>query len=126
MSLSTKKYVRRPLHVEAVQITEENRAEVAKWCGGKVVTDKNGKTFISLEVPYARDKRQCEGHLGDWVLRATNSNSDRGVKIYTDHAFRRCFDELASSPRPSTKRPAPKPKKPSTADITPNNLDDAA
>lgn len=32
--MDIKKYKAKPITIEAVQITEENAAEIAEWCGG--------------------------------------------------------------------------------------------
>ena len=32
----TTKYVRKPLYVDAVQVTEQNFADIARWCFGEI------------------------------------------------------------------------------------------
>ncbi len=98
MAIATRKFVRKPLYVEAVRITQGNFAEVAEWCGG-VIEQKQGdvgghKTYIKVPVEFARHVRQTQGFIGDWIL-----VKDGSYKIYTNKAFRQSFDE-AAEPQP--------------------------
>lgn len=93
--IETMKYVRVPFHVDAVQVTAENMAEVAKWCGGQIatVTDDgvvsvSGSKFINVRhVKRPLTPRQKRAFVGDWVLYAGS-----GFKVYTDTAFQKCFE----------------------------------
>jgi len=55
-------YVRREYVVEAMQVTQENMAEVAEWCGGSVETyhSPNGPRPI-IQLPGKR------GEVNDWI-----------------------------------------------------------
>ncbi len=111
MSVVTARYTRKPLVVNGVQVTEENFADVAKWCDGVIhwIEDgselfKNGsvngtidpksaedpihplKQFIKINVINPRSPRQSKAYVGDWILR-TNS----GCKVYTNKAFTNNF-----------------------------------
>lgn len=106
----TKKYVRKPLVVEAVQVTEENFEEVARWCFGKIhwkdgdglVDDHEddwlqpNKQYILVRVQNPKHVRQTHAVVGDWIL-----YSDRGYKVYTIKAFTASFD-LVESTTPTT------------------------
>lgn len=92
--ITTEKFVRKPFYIDAVQITEENMADVAKWCGGEVhdvpETDKHGSsTFIRVKVQHPMTDRQTRGMVGDWVLYA-----NKGYKVYTEKAFGRNFESV--------------------------------
>lgn len=87
--LIVKEYSRKPLTVEAVQITDDNIKEVAEWCGGDVCSfTSNGVTTWSIEVKvlHAKKTPAQQAHVGDWILK-----SKQGVKIYQDMPFRKGF-----------------------------------
>lgn len=88
MTLEIKRYTHIPLTVEAVQITSENMAAVAEWCGGTIQTDGVRKEYIRVAVLKPLNERQTCGYVGDWVLK-----TDIGLKIYLNRAFRRAFVE---------------------------------
>lgn len=62
-----KKYRKKPVTVEAVQLNAHNVREVAKWCNADL-----GYTFGSTE-PDALDIHTLEGtmaaHIGDYIIR---------------------------------------------------------
>lgn len=100
MAIDTSKYVRKPLYVDAVQITNENFAEIAAWCQGEVrsnsseelVTDPGinpGATHIRVRVHNPKNTRQTKAFVGDWLL-----YTERGYKVYTQKAFRASFDPV--------------------------------
>jgi len=106
--VTTSKYVRKPLYVEAVQVTNENFADVLKWANGDlgVVNAGQGqeiipvpegpidtsKHYIRVRVNNPQSPRQTRASVGDWIL-----YTDRGYKIYTDKAFNDNFDLAAES-----------------------------
>jgi hypothetical protein len=94
--LNIEQYVRKPFYVEAVVVTAENMAEVAKWCGGEVLTEKQGRRTVKyIKVPVARpmSEKQTKAFLKDRVLKA-----DTGFKVYTEDAFNKCFDLTEKKP----------------------------
>lgn len=99
MTVVTEKYVRKPLFVDAVQVTRENLAEVAKWCQGEI-KDLNDKAldqgsaenetlerYIYVRVHNPKTVRQCKAFVDDWIL-----YTERGYKVYTHKAFRNAFE----------------------------------
>jgi len=85
--MQTNKFTRKSFDVDAVQVTEENFDEVAKWCQGEIVPEtENTKKHIKVRVIQVINDRQTQAYVGDWVL-----YSGRGYKIYTNNAFRRSF-----------------------------------
>jgi hypothetical protein len=98
MTIVTKKYVRKPLVVDAVQVTEENFEELARWCQGTIQnndgTTNNGEVnprsqHIHVRVHNPRGVRQSRAFVGDWLL-----YTDMGYKIYNTKAFLGSFDEM--------------------------------
>lgn len=104
-NVSTTKYVRKPLYVDAVQVTNENFLEVVDWCqalvgaqgsepgteirpAGGVELDPS-KHYIRIRVHNPQSQRQTKAFVGDWIL-----YTDRGYKIYTDKAFQANFDQV--------------------------------
>lgn len=99
MSIETKKFVRKPFSVEAVEVTEENMEEVAQWCKGQRRTsageDEVGRQrYIKVAVKRPLDEKQTKAYVGDWVVAAIGQNI-RGFKVYTPRAFTKSFDEIA-------------------------------
>jgi hypothetical protein len=89
--VSTEKYVRKPLFVDAVRVTSENFVDITRWCQGEILRDEipgqgTGKKYIKIRVHNPRDRRQMKAYVGDWVL-----YTDRGYKIYTNKAFHEAF-----------------------------------
>lgn len=85
--MQTITYVRKPLTVEAIQVTRANFYEVAAWVEGDVVTDGGGKKFIEVKVLHPARRGHSQAYVGDWLLK-----SEAGYKIYADTAFRKGFD----------------------------------
>jgi len=100
MTIKIKKYTAKPVQVEAIQITKNNMAEVAKWCKGEILTEEvpaeksaTGEAFTERYIrpkmfrpknqrPNTRDDEMTKGYVGKWIIkRGTN------FKVYTDQAF---------------------------------------
>lgn len=80
-------YTTKPRDVKAVRITAENMAEAAEWCNGTVVGEGDS-AYISLKVHRPLNKRQSEGHIGDWlVLQGKN------FKVFLPDPFLFGFDK---------------------------------
>jgi hypothetical protein len=97
--IEIQKYARKPFIVDAVQVTEANLAEVAKWCDGEVrtvtkdgVSSVLGAKYIKVKVKRPLTVRQTKAFVGDWVLVAGTS-----FKVYTPGAFEKSFDPIATS-----------------------------
>jgi len=79
-------YLRKPFEVQAVQVTENNLYDIAKWCEGEIMSE-DGKKFIKVRVDRVVNERQKQAFPGDWVLWAGKT-----FKVYTDRAFKGSFD----------------------------------
>lgn len=93
MSVTTTKFIRKPLYVAAVRVTGANFDEVADWCQGEVQQDEvpgqgTGKKFIRVRVHNPKNPRQTKAFVGDWLL-----YTERGYKVYTNKAFHASFNE---------------------------------
>lgn len=89
MSVTTTRYVRKPLFVDAVQITEANFDDIADWCQGEISQDEaTSKKYIKIRVHNPKNLRQSQAFVDDWLL-----YTERGYKVYTNKAFRGSFDE---------------------------------
>jgi hypothetical protein len=98
MAVETDKYVRKPLYVDAVKVTEENFSEILGWCQGDIGfidgREVNGKVneidpkaqYIRIRVHNPQSPRQTKAHVGDWIL-----YTEKGYKIYTEKAFSENF-----------------------------------
>jgi hypothetical protein len=102
MPVTTSKYVRKPLYVDAVQVTKENFADVLRWCQGDLGANDGTefkqvnaadidpeKQYIRIRVHNPQSIRQTKAFVGDWIL-----YTDRGYKIYTEKAFKENFDAV--------------------------------
>jgi len=94
MSVTTTKFIRKPLYVDAVRITRANFEEIAAWCQGEIQQDEvpgkgTSKPFIRVRVHNPKNPRQTKAMVGDWLL-----YTERGYKVYTNKAFLESFDEV--------------------------------
>lgn len=105
MGVETTKYVRKPLFVDAVQVTQENFLDVVDWCqalvgtrGGESGTEVRPAAgleidpadhYIRIRVHNPQSAKQTKAFVGDWIL-----YTDKGYKIYTDRAFQLNFDKV--------------------------------
>jgi hypothetical protein len=102
MTIRTTRFIRKPLYVDAVQITKKNFVDLAKWCQGEIRTNDGDELVISnnddgvnpeahhirIRVHNPKNIRQTRGFVGDWIL-----YTDRGYKVYTQKAFKASFDK---------------------------------
>lgn len=101
MAIETVKYIRKPLYVDAVQITPQNFEAVASWCQGEVLEEgadhgqSVGKKYIKVRVHNPKNVRQTKAFVGDWLL-----YTERGYKVYTNKAFHASFDKVEDSSEP--------------------------
>lgn len=98
MLIKTKSFLRKPFEVEAVEVTAENMADVAKWCRGQLRKSagpggRNPQKYIKVNVKRALNDRQTMAYVGDWVTVATNQKV-KAFKVYTPKAFTETFDEM--------------------------------
>lgn len=85
--LAIKEYARKPFNVRAVQVTAENMAAVAAWCGGKVLEETSTLSYIKVKVHQPLDVRQTKAYIGDFVVYV------KGYKVYPAKAFNNSFRE---------------------------------
>lgn len=98
--ISTQRYIRKPLYVDAVRITAANFEEIAAWCQGEIQQDDvpgkgTSKKFIRVRVQNPKNPRQTKAFVGDWIL-----YTETGYKVYTVKAFHAAFDKV--EPEPTT------------------------
>lgn len=86
--LETKKYVRKPFYIDAVQVTAANIADISKWASGEVRTDSDGSQYVKVRVHRPLNDRQTKAYIDDWVLYAGT-----GFKVYTPKAFANSFEQ---------------------------------
>lgn len=92
--LEIRKFARKPLYVDAVEVTAENMAEVAEWCSGNIRTlVRPGTTteekYIRVKVHRALSDRQTKAFVGDRVL-----STPTGFKVYPPRAFEKSFEKV--------------------------------
>lgn len=79
------KYLTKQRKVEAVQVTKENMAEVAEWCGGTIYRGES--TWIAANWHRPQNQRQKEGHVGDWIVKQGGN-----FKVFLDAPFKFGFE----------------------------------
>jgi hypothetical protein len=93
MGVTTERYIRKPLYVDAVRVSAQNFEAVAAWCSGEIQKEtegpRAGTSYIRVRVQYPKSPRQSKAFIGDWVL-----YTETGYKVYTNPAFRRSFDPV--------------------------------
>lgn len=87
MSLEIQKYQKKPFVVDAIQVTDDNMAEVAQWCQGEICSNESDGSYIFVRVHNPMNERQTKAFAGDWVLYA-----GRGYKVYRDRAMKSTFE----------------------------------
>lgn len=71
------KYRKKPIEVEAIQLTEENAKEIAEWCNGACENFMiNPPKFGCLHVNFLEDKRILREEMiafaGDWIIKESD------------------------------------------------------
>jgi len=91
MMIKPEKFARKPFVVDAIQVTNENIHEVAKWCLGDVRESRlNGNEtaqYIKVRILRPLNERQTKAFVGDWIL-----HGGTGFKVYTTKAFESTFE----------------------------------
>jgi hypothetical protein len=92
--MQTTKFLRKPLEVDAVQVTEGNMAQVAEWANGTLHADflDPAEWYIEIKVIHPLRRKETRAHIGEWIL-----SSKQGFKIYTDRAFLKGFESVAGN-----------------------------
>lgn len=69
--MKVRKYTSKIVDIDAVELTKDNVAEVAEWCGGRVVTEKDAldeeKTFVGINIPTLEGNMR--GSEGDFIIK---------------------------------------------------------
>lgn len=84
-------YVRRLFTVQAVQITDENVDEVARWVNPnfRALSLPDGKKRVMVPFRDAKGRPQkASAHVGNWVTKSV----DGRLKVYSDNDFRNIFE----------------------------------
>jgi hypothetical protein len=104
--VKTQKFMYRPAFVEVADaVTEDNMAEVSRWCGGTIQTAPARNTkepasnFIKVDVMRPMNIRQTQAFVGDRVVKT----EFQGFKVFTPKAFQSAFISVVDEPddRPS-------------------------
>lgn len=93
--MQTEKFIRKVRPVEAVQVTDDNMAEVAQWCGGLVVpinglNGGNTAPYIHVAVQSPRRDSDSQAFVGSWIVR----EDYRNLRVITNKQFKNSYDRL--------------------------------
>lgn len=81
------KFTRTTFEIEAFQVTPGNIRDVAKWCGGEILsTDAikdRSNLYVKIREPHQKNARAFVGY---WITK-----SETGFKVYTDEGFKKNF-----------------------------------
>ena len=91
--LNIRKFIRKPLIVEGIQVNAHNMKEVAAWCGGTYTQTASKRPYIRVQIRTAPTDRMSMAFAGDWILK-----SDIGFKIYSKRSFDRTFESMEEWP----------------------------
>lgn len=91
-------YMRKQFPVRGRTVTEENLAEVAKWCGGQALED-DGRHYIWVPAENARHRSQTEANIGDTILKSRRDDRRKGgtrfiFKVYRPEWLEKEFDVM--------------------------------
>lgn len=81
-------YMRKQFPTRGRTVTEENMAEVAKWCHGQVQEGDDGRQYIWVPVENARHRSQMEANVGDTILKSLREDRRKGGKRYIFKVYR--------------------------------------
>lgn len=96
--MNVKTVYKRTNPLQAVHVTKENMADVAKWCGGTIVEQRVGRRVVKVPglhptvataspLIYDEDGYQVGG---DWILRDLSGR----MHIVSDAAFQATYVEV--------------------------------
>jgi hypothetical protein len=94
----TTKFQRKTFSIQAIQVTNENMPELARWCNGEMLLKEPAPgTFVkAIAVPTTRSagkQVKVYAYVGDWVSRLTEANHFR---VYREKTFLEAFEEIRS------------------------------
>lgn len=88
----TATFERCTFRVKAARVTSKNLADIAEWCGGRVVQNVGGR--IHVQVPTGlRQESIAHAYIGNWVTRLEETESFR---VYKEQSFLGAFREIVS------------------------------
>jgi hypothetical protein len=98
MSIVTGKFTRKSFNVEAIQVTAENMAEVAEWCGGTKKDARDLPRYNASDTPVwyiqvpvvlskAKTFRPDQAFVNSWVVK-----TGQGFAVYTKKGFGISFE----------------------------------
>ncbi len=88
--VNTEKYVRKPLFVDAVQVTAENMVEISNWCQGEI-KNYDGKSLAAPEAGNIASERYIH-------VRVHNPKNVRQTKAFIGEHLDRILVEVGPSP----------------------------
>src|SRR4051812_36186781 len=87
-------FQRRPSYVKAIQVTEENIADLAKFCNGRLkgveANAHHSPRILLPEYKEGNQSRQLVAYIGDWLVQTRR----QGFRSYKDEAFQKYFVSL--------------------------------
>lgn len=60
---------KKPVVVEARQVTEEAVVDLADWCGGTAVCASSGEKHFPVFINIQTLEGQMAAQIGDWIIR---------------------------------------------------------
>jgi hypothetical protein len=97
--MEPKQYQAKAFPVEAVQITNENIDQVARWCSGTVKTHDN-HTYVAWGVAGVNPRM---AFVGDWVCLHKMGFFGQQFKAVPQSDFERYFEKQLEDPTPAVR-----------------------
>lgn len=108
--MQLKSFVRKPLYINAVQVTEENMEEVAEYFaeeGARIEVEDDGTRYIKIDVKIIVNRRLTMAKAGDWVTMSTVPvvrkgvvETKRSLRVFLDKAFKKEFETTTEPANP--------------------------
>lgn len=98
MVIETQKYVRKAFEVDVAQVSAENLAAIAEWCGGAIKSTPSkpgrpGTRYVEVDVHKPQDERYKRAMIGDYILW-----NGKSFKVYLQNAFKNSFIAVPGAP----------------------------
>lgn len=88
------RFMRVPFFVSGYCVTEDNMDDVAEWCGGYIVREKDDIPFIHVPVQRPTNDKQYKAYVDSWVILSIERGK-RSFKAYTEEWLKQQFMEIA-------------------------------
>lgn len=108
--MQLKSFVRKPLYINAVQVTDENMEEIVEYFsdqGARIEVEDDGTRYIKIDVKIIVNKRLTMAKVGDWVTMSTlpvvrngKVETKTSLRVFLNKAFKKDFEATGENHSP--------------------------